>query len=90
MPGSKGTKGTIILDPSEGTKGTGGTGPVRDGIVTGTNANDIILPGYVDGDGDIVDGNDAILPGEVGDDDIIFALGGVDIVDAGEGDDDER
>ncbi len=86
--GTKGTKGTTGTKGTKGTKGTGGTGPVRDGIVTGTNANDIILPGYVDGDGDIVDGNDAILPGEVGDDDIIFALGGVDIVDAGEGDDD--
>lgn len=97
MPGSKGTKETVILDPSEGFKGissikgiecTGGNGPVRDGIVTGTNANDIILPGFVDADGDIVDGNDAILPGEVGDNDIIFALGGDDVVDAGEGNDD--
>lgn len=61
--------------------------PASDGIVTGTNNADTMLPGYTDADGDQIDGNDANLPGEEGDDDIILALGGDDVVDAGMGDD---
>jgi Ca2+-binding RTX toxin-like protein len=53
----------------------------------GTAANDVILPGYMDADGDLVDGNDAILPGEFGDDDIIYAGAGNDFVRGGNGDD---
>ncbi|MHC0052917.1 Hint domain-containing protein [Actibacterium sp. D379-3] len=75
--------GTGSCDPG----GTGGTDPAPDGIVSGTDGNDTIVPGYVDSDGDAVDGNDAILPGEFGDDDIIVAGAGDDTVQAGEGND---
>lgn len=59
----------------------------RDGIVTGTDGGDLIDTGYVDPDGDRVDGGDAILPGDGPDDDRIVAGGGNDTVRAGEGDD---
>lgn len=68
---------------SNGSTTSGGS----DGVVTGTNGNDSMAPGYVDLDGDQIDGNDAILPGDVGDDDLILALDGDDTVDAGAGDD---
>ena len=58
-----------------------------DGIVTGTDGNNTMLPGYVDATGDRIDGNDAILPGTVGNDDVIVAGAGNDCVDAGLGND---
>ncbi|MGV8986755.1 MAG: Hint domain-containing protein [Cypionkella sp.] len=61
--------------------------PTSDGIVTGTGGNDVMLPGYVDGDGDKIDGNDAHLSGMVGNDDLIVAGAGNDSVDAGNGND---
>ncbi|WGI22653.1 Hint domain-containing protein [Amylibacter sp. IMCC11727] len=51
-----------------------------DGTVHGTDGNDVINPGFVDPQGDTVDGDD-------GDDDIIEAGDGDDVVNAGEGDD---
>ncbi len=58
-----------------------------EGHVDGTSGDDVMTPGYVDVDGDIMDGNDAILTGEVGDDDVVRAYGGNDSVDAGLGND---
>lgn len=60
---------------------------VNDGTVQGTGGDDVITPGYVDADGDEVDGNDAILAGDAGDDDLILGFGGNDLIDAGLGDD---
>lgn len=73
---------TTPVPTGGGTTGGGpgpGTGP--DGIVDGTNDNDVMVPGYEDRDGDFVDGPD-------GDNDIIYAYDGDDYVDAGAGDDD--
>ena len=61
--------------------------PTGDGIVTGTAGNDVMLPGYVDANGDHIDGNDAILPGMTGNDDLIVAGAGNDSVNAGNGND---
>ncbi|KIN72244.1 cadherin-like domain-containing protein [Sulfitobacter guttiformis] len=62
---------------------------VRDGIVTGTDGDDLIDTGYTgDPEGDLVDSGDAFLPGEGPQDDIINAGGGNDTVIAGEGNDD--
>jgi len=61
--------------------------PFRDGFVDGTDGNDYIGPGYIDGDGDRVDANDAILPGTSGDEDVIRAFEGDDTVYAGAGND---
>ncbi|MCB1354995.1 MAG: Hint domain-containing protein [Maritimibacter sp.] len=63
-------------------------GIAPDGIVEGTEADDVIDLAY-DGDpeGDRVDAGDALLPGETGDDDIVQAGGGDDLVRAGTGDD---
>ncbi|WP_417258747.1 cadherin-like domain-containing protein [Celeribacter sp.] len=59
-----------------------------DGIVEGTDGDDLIDVDYTgDPDGDMVDNDDAILDGEVGDDDIIMAGDGDDTVLAGEGND---
>jgi CshA-type fibril repeat protein len=67
---------------------TVGTGPVRDGIVTGTAGGDLIDTSYIDPtDADRVDAGDALLPGEVGDDDIIRAGAGDDTIIAGLGND---
>ena len=66
---------------------------LNNGIVEGTDGDDVLGPGtdvippYVDADGDAIDSGDAILPGEVGDDDIIYGFGGNDTIDAGDGDD---
>ncbi|SHE54165.1 Ca2+-binding protein, RTX toxin-related [Loktanella atrilutea] len=62
-------------------------GGVNDGTVFGTDGNDVMNPGYVDANGDIIDGNDAILPGDVGNDDLIFGKGGNDTINAGDGND---
>ena len=62
-----------------------------DGIVEGTDGNDLIDVDYVgDPEGDMVDNGDEILPGEGPEDDIIEAGRGDDTVFAGEGDDDIR
>lgn len=60
----------------------------RDGIISGTVANDLIDAAYRgDSDGDRVDAFDAIVPGDRPNDDRIFAGGGDDTVRAGLGDD---
>jgi len=61
---------------------------VRDGIVTGTDGDDLIDEDF-DGDpqGDVVDGGDGFLPGEEPQDDIIIAGDGDDTILAGLGDD---
>ncbi|MGR3805566.1 Hint domain-containing protein [Marinibacterium profundimaris] len=59
-----------------------------DGIVEGTEGDDLIDLGYTgDPDGDRIDNGDAILPGQGPDDDIVDARGGDDEIEAGEGDD---
>lgn len=58
-----------------------------DGYVTGTDADDVLLAGTADADGDYIDGDDAALPGASGDDDHILALDGNDLVFAGAGND---
>ena len=58
---------------------------VNDGTVQGTNGDDVIIPGYVDADGDIVDAEDNILPGKAPNDDVIQAGSGNDSVQAGLG-----
>ena len=75
--------------------GNGGETPgtvevlVNDGIVTGTDGDDVIDTEYTgDPEGDMVDNEDAILPGEDPQDDIIEAGDGDDTVEAGEGSDD--
>ncbi|MEH6644898.1 Ig-like domain-containing protein [Sulfitobacter sp.] len=75
--------------------GNGGEAPgtvdvmVSDGIVTGTDGDDVIDTDYTgDPEGDLVDNNDGFLPGEGPQDDIINAGDGNDTVLAGEGDDD--
>ncbi|MEO0939724.1 MAG: cadherin-like domain-containing protein [Pseudomonadota bacterium] len=63
---------------------------VQDGIVTGTDAGELINPGYTgDPGGDLVDSGDNIFSADPADadDDIIFAGGGNDTVEAGPGDD---
>jgi Ca2+-binding RTX toxin-like protein len=58
-----------------------------DGYVTGTSGDDVMTAGYMDADGDYIDGDDAALPGSSGDDDHVLAEGGNDMVFAGVGDD---
>jgi Ca2+-binding RTX toxin-like protein len=59
-----------------------------DGIVTGSDAAEVIDGSYAgDTGGDVVDGGDALLPGAAPDDDVIEALDGDDTVLAGAGDD---
>ena len=50
------------------------------GPVDGTNGDDVMLPGYVDAQNDTIDGAD-------GDNDVICAKDGDDIVDGGAGND---
>lgn len=59
--------------------------PMSDGTVNGTTGDDLLDVGYVDDDGDIIDGNDSILPGFVDNDDLILAGDGNDTVYAGDG-----
>jgi CshA-type fibril repeat protein len=75
--------------------GNGGETPgtvnvlVRDGIVTGTDGDDLIDGDFLgDPEGDRVDNNDEFLPGEGPQDDIINAGSGNDTVLAGLGNDD--
>ncbi len=70
--------GTMDFTEIETILGTPVAGP--DGTVHGTDGNDIMTPGYVDLQGDTIDGDD-------GDDDIIEAGSGDDVVNAGAGDD---
>ncbi len=70
---------------------------VRDGIVSGTDGDDLIDLDYTgDPGGDRIDASDAVLPGEAPNDDIVeagagndtvFSLDGDDNVDGGAGDD---
>lgn len=92
--GSKNTGSANTGSKNTGSKNTGSkntgsknTQETRDGFVSGTINGDLIIPGYVDADGDEIDNNDAILPGENGDDDIVLAGGGDDTVHSGDGDD---
>lgn len=64
------------------------TAPQRDGIVMGTNGNDLIDTSYTgDPDGDRVDHADAILAGAAPEDDVVLAGKGDDTVRSGLGDD---
>ncbi|MDA5094918.1 Hint domain-containing protein [Aliiroseovarius sp. KMU-50] len=59
-----------------------------DGIVDGTDGNDVIDTSYTgDPHGDLIDAGDAILSGEEPNDDIVQAGNGDDLVKAGLGDD---
>ncbi|SEM52367.1 Hemolysin-type calcium-binding repeat-containing protein [Loktanella fryxellensis] len=61
--------------------------PPTDGTVSGTAGDDLIAGGYVDADGDRVDGGDAAAPGAGPDDDVIDAGDGNDTVRTGAGSD---
>ncbi|KIN60885.1 Type I secretion target repeat protein [Sulfitobacter noctilucae] len=61
---------------------------MRDGIVDGTDGDDLIDTEYAgDPDGDFIDNEDALIPGQEPNDDIVRAGDGDDTVQAGEGDD---
>lgn len=78
----------IVLHGSAAIDNVSYAAPMLDGIVEGTEGDDVIDIDY-DGDpeGDRIDSGDAILPGEAPDDDIVRAGGGDDIVHGGAGDD---
>lgn len=62
--------------------------PALDGVVEGTDGDDLIDLAYTgDPEGDRIDNGDAILPGQAPDDDIVDAGAGDDTVRAGEGND---
>ena len=62
--------------------------PAGDGIVEGTQGDDLIDLAYTgDPEGDMIDNGDAILPGEAPDDDIVDAGAGDDTILSGQGDD---
>ncbi|EAQ11253.1 Hint domain-containing protein [Maritimibacter alkaliphilus HTCC2654] len=64
---------------------------VNDGIVEGTDGDDLIDTGYTgDPENDMVDAGDNIFPGKGPDDDIIEGYDGDDTIYAGDGDDDVR
>ena len=65
------------------------SGIVKDGIVSGTSAADVIQVGYLgDPDGDLVDGNDALgILGTTGNADLIYAGAGNDSITANLGND---
>ncbi len=59
-----------------------------DGTVTGTAGDDLLDQTFTgDPQGDRVDSGDAILPGAGPEDDLIYGMGGNDLINAGEGDD---
>ncbi|WGH78491.1 Hint domain-containing protein [Jannaschia ovalis] len=59
-----------------------------DGIVDGTDQDDVIDLAYIDAQGDRIDANDAQgVMGTVGDDDLVYAGAGDDIVKSAAGDD---
>lgn len=77
-----------ISDGNGGTDSAQVVVTVRDGVVTGTDGDDVIDVDYTgDPDGDLVDAGDAILPGMEGDDDGIVGGDGNDTITAGEGSD---
>ena len=89
--------GVAVIDYTV-TDGNGGTAtaqvlvsvgaPLRDGIVYGTAAGDLIDVTYTgDNDGDMIDAEDALLPGAAPNDDFVLAGDGDDTVFAGLGDD---
>lgn len=59
--------------------------PFRDGVVDGTDRDDLIGADYLDGAGDRTDAGDAILPGQSGHQDVIRAGAGNDTVYGGAG-----
>ncbi|MFN3646214.1 MAG: Hint domain-containing protein [Gemmobacter sp.] len=92
-----GFSGVAVIDYGV-TDGNGGTdtaqvlvtvgAPLRDGIVYGTAAGDLIDVAYTgDNDGDMIDAGDAILPNTAPDDDFVLAGNGNDTVLAGQGND---
>ena len=56
-----------------------------DGTVWGKNTGEVMDVGYVDNDGDIIDGEDAIFSGAQPNDDDIFGNGGADTITSGLG-----
>lgn len=79
--GNGGTDPAIVVVQVGGPEG-------RDGVVRGTDGDDLIDGSYVDPvDGDVVDGNDAIIPGDGPNDDRIVAGAGNDTILAGLGND---
>ncbi len=75
---------TLSFTNIENVIGNGGP----DGIVDGTDNNDLINLSYVyDAEGDRIDNNDALLPGEVGEDDIVYGYGGDDVIESRAGND---
>jgi Ca2+-binding RTX toxin-like protein len=59
-----------------------------DGTVTGTAGDDLLDETFAgDPQGDRVDSGDAILPGAGPEDDLIYGMGGNDLINAGEGED---
>ena len=83
--------GTMSFTEIEEILTDGPIGPIpggSDGIVTGTDGGDIITPGFVDADGDAVDGGDSIFAPVGSEDDVIVAGGGDDVIDGGVGADD--
>lgn len=82
------TDGQGGFDTSTATVTVAAAGPGLDGIVQGTDGDDVIDIDYLgDPQGDRIDNGDAILPGQAPDDDIVFAGEGNDIVLAGAGND---
>ena len=74
-----------MTNNSNNSNNTQNTGP--EGIVQGTDGNDIIDLNYTgDPDGDRIDNNDGVN-GTVGDEDFVLARDGDDTVEAGSGDD---
>lgn len=66
--------GTVYVEVEEGDGGSGA------GPVDGTDDGEMMVPGFVDADGDEIDGDDGL-------DDVIFGNGGDDMIDGGKGDD---
>ncbi|SFU96864.1 Ca2+-binding protein, RTX toxin-related [Aliiroseovarius crassostreae] len=94
-PGFEG-EATISYTVSDGNGGTDSANVTvtvdeqpLDGIVQGTDGNDLIDVNYTgDPHGDMIDNGDAILPGEDPDDDIVLGFEGDDTILSGLGNDD--
>ena len=86
--GGNGEAGTILFNDGatlafqniEAIIADGVTYTNADGIVHGTAGDDTMAPGYIDAQGDIIDGADGL-------DDTILGGDGNDLIDAGDGDD---